>query len=560
LQLEREKNTQDRHLETLRQQLDAETTKRGQLEKLVSSQKQELVQLRDKNIKFDRDVNKLLTDLKNREWEVKQLESRQDKTIVEHVHVLEEAKRVTDRQLADARKELESQSAYIRSLEKTKLRLAGEAEDLARATEKEHVQLRSREKAFRALEEKTNRAVLDAENERRGREANEAHVRKLQSDLQSTRDQVTDVTQQLLAVQRAKDNLETDLARLADETEASNSMAKVQRQYETRISQLESQLEEAEMAKTTAARIREHMDRQHAEIRRLILSPGPHDDQFRDKLLRELQFSEEQIEKELRSRSRSSGAHVLSNVTPNKRTSMNGSVRARVESLNSMPSPRKSEVQVSTLKQQVQVLELKMAASDRVRQHLEASLRELTADLENSDGSKQSLQQYKARLAKENSRLNELLEDEAEARRHAEVAQLNGIQEIWNKFQNTIDTERESYARLEESRKALVSEPLNAAIRTYTYIFIQILQQKNAQHEVEEQRRQNQEFSQTKRKLMAEITELNERLEAEVLAKKEETSMFLIICYSKLISRIDSCQAKRPGASARARSDIDVLE
>jgi myosin protein heavy chain len=69
--------------------------------------------------------------LKNREWDVKQLESKQDKTIVEHVHVLEEAKRVTDRQLADAQLELQKNAAYIRSLEKSKTRLAGEAEDLA---------------------------------------------------------------------------------------------------------------------------------------------------------------------------------------------------------------------------------------------------------------------------------------------------------------------------------------------------------------------------------------------------------------------------------------------
>jgi myosin heavy chain 9/10/11/14 len=61
-----------------------------------------------------------LTELKNREWEVKQLESKQDKTIVEHVHVLEEAKRVTDRQLADAQLELQKNAAYIRSLKKRK--------------------------------------------------------------------------------------------------------------------------------------------------------------------------------------------------------------------------------------------------------------------------------------------------------------------------------------------------------------------------------------------------------------------------------------------------------
>ena len=97
-----------------------------------------------------------------------------------------------------------------------------------------------------------------------------------------------------------------------------------------------------------------------------------------------------------------------------------------------------------------------MAASERVRRHLETSLRDMIADLENSDGSKQFLQQYRSRLTKENARLAELLEEEAEARRAAESAQIDGIQAMWTKFQNTITAERENYARLEESRKALV--------------------------------------------------------------------------------------------------------
>ena len=82
----------------------ASSTKRNQLEQLASRQRAELIQLRDRTTKYDREINKILSDLKSREWEVKQLESKQDKTIVEHVHFLEEAKRVTDRQLADAQK------------------------------------------------------------------------------------------------------------------------------------------------------------------------------------------------------------------------------------------------------------------------------------------------------------------------------------------------------------------------------------------------------------------------------------------------------------------------
>ncbi len=445
-------------MDTLKQQIDTETAKRSQLEKLASKQKAELIQLRDKNVKFDRELNKLLTELKSREWEVRQLESRQDKTIVEHVHVLEEAKRVTDRQLVDAQKELESQAAYIRSLEKAKTRLTNEAEDLARATEKEHAVLRSKEKAVRTQEALAKKAVLEAEHERKNREALEGHVRRLQEDLQATRDQVAEVNQQFLSMQRSKDDLEAELARLADETDGAESLARVQRQYQTRITQLEAQLEEAQVTSNTVARIQERIDRQHAEIRRMILADSPRDVRLRDAVLRELQ-SAEQASKELLTRnSDGSNERTVANVHPEKRSSLstNGAIWPRNEA-PSAPSPRKSDVQVAALKQQVQILELRMAASHRVRHHLEASLQSLIAELEEGDGSKQFFEQYKQHLANENIRLSELLEDESEARRHAEAAQLDGVQAMWAKFLNTINAERESYTRLEESRKALVS-------------------------------------------------------------------------------------------------------
>ena len=46
----------------------------------------------------------------------------------------------------------------------------------------------------------------------------------------------------------------------------------------------------------------------------------------------------------------------------------------------------------------------------------------------------------------------------AEARRAAEAAQLKDVQTMWQKFQKALVDERESYARLEESRKALVCD------------------------------------------------------------------------------------------------------
>ena len=95
----------------------------------------------------------------------------------------------------------------------------------------------------------------------------------------------------MISIQKAKHNLETELTRLAHQMDVPTAFANLQRQYQSKIGQLEQQLEQSDLAKSAAARINEHVDRQHAEIRRLILSSGPGNDSFRNRLLRELQLA-----------------------------------------------------------------------------------------------------------------------------------------------------------------------------------------------------------------------------------------------------------------------------
>ncbi|KAG6810596.1 hypothetical protein H0H92_011180 [Tricholoma furcatifolium] len=494
LEFQRTQESHNRQIETTRKQLEEESAKRAKLELKASSQKVELGKLKDLNIKMERELKKALDDLKAREWEVKQLVSKQDKTIVEHVHVLEEAKRVTDNQLKEARLELEKNAAYIRSLLQAKTRLAGEAEDLVRETEKERVELQRKEKNAKAQEEKAMRATAEVEKERRAKEAAELHAHRLQTDLKASKQQIAELAEQVNLVQQSKDKLEAELDRIADETETSHSVAKLQRQFEARIVELEGQLDEAETAQATSAKVKERVEKQHAEIRHLIMNNASSDGDFQTRLLYELQLADDALVKEMSARARemrSSGAHDLHSrvsLTPKKRAS-----NAKKEPAS--PSTRPSDKQVAALKQQVQVLEIQMVASERVRRHLETSIREMTSDLENSDGSKQFLQQYRTRLSKENVRLAELLEEEAEARRASEAAQIDGVQSMWTKFQNTINNERDSYARLEESRKAL------------------LVQQRTAQAEVETQRAQLREFAQIKKQLQGEVAQLGEQLE-----------------------------------------------
>jgi myosin protein heavy chain len=232
---------------------------------MISSQKAELVRHRDSVVRLECELNKALKDLKSREWEVKQLEGRQDKTIVEHVHVLEEAKRLTDRQLADTQLELKKNEDYIRSLEKAKSRLMREAEDMARETAREHVESRTKEKTGKVQEERATRALADLERERQAREAAELQSRRLQNELQNTRHQVADLSGQLDAMQRSKNALEDELSKMADDIDTPNSMTERQRLVQQRTSQVE--LEHQRRQLHDLAKSKQHLQAQLVENR-----------------------------------------------------------------------------------------------------------------------------------------------------------------------------------------------------------------------------------------------------------------------------------------------------
>ncbi|KAI6130938.1 P-loop containing nucleoside triphosphate hydrolase protein [Pisolithus croceorrhizus] len=195
LQLERDTRARERQLETSRKQLEAESAKCKQLQQAVANQKRELNLDRARLGKLDAALKKALADLSDREWEIKQLESRQEKTIVEHVHVLEKAKKVTDQQLKEAQEELQKNA---------KNTLVREAEDYVRETKLEQVELRAIEKTAKVNEEKAMKALSALEAERKSREIVESSCRRLQSELSGLRSELELAQDQLAVAQRAK--------------------------------------------------------------------------------------------------------------------------------------------------------------------------------------------------------------------------------------------------------------------------------------------------------------------------------------------------------------------
>ncbi|KAG8835466.1 hypothetical protein FRC17_003033 [Serendipita sp. 399] len=511
LQVEREKATWSREVESLKNRLEAETSRRQQLEKNASGRIVEN-RLREQITKLERDIVSLQKDVGDRDWQIKQFKTNQNKTIVEHIYVLQEAKRVTDGQLEEAQKALAAEQARNKALEKTKARLIGEAEDAAHQHEQELAALRAVDRNIRAAEQKSTKATADLERERKMREVSELQATRLEEELQSLQNRLSETERSLQTTRREKDSLQSEIASRATDGDTASSVKLMRHDYETRIAQLEAQLEDNDIVRTTTERIRQKIEQQHAEIRRLITTSGVRDT-FRERILKELQQVDDAIAADLSTKPTKGGKRSSIQVVPNlpssKRFSIqaesNGSSRNRRDS---QPSdlPRTPDKNTIQLKQQVQALELRIVASDRVRQHLEAALRDLSLDLEHSDGSKQSLQAHRSKIARENARLAELLNQEAEARQASESAQVDGINAMWKKFQATIDSERASYSKLEESRKSLLS------------------QQRTIQLELDEHKRSVSEMHQIRKQLVAEIAELKEALELERSAKATESA------------------------------------
>lgn len=125
LATERQKADWARKLDVLSKDFKNEKERRTQLEhqyRMVETEAQTLQQR----------LGTLALEAKAKDEEVALMRSRENKTIVEHVHVLEKAKKVTDRELAATKRERDELATLVRSLDQHKTRLISDIEDMAK--------------------------------------------------------------------------------------------------------------------------------------------------------------------------------------------------------------------------------------------------------------------------------------------------------------------------------------------------------------------------------------------------------------------------------------------
>ncbi|WWD16464.1 hypothetical protein CI109_100890 [Kwoniella shandongensis] len=195
LDIEADKANWAKSLDNVSRQLQDETTKRHRFEQELHNNQEELAAHRNASLQAERDLAKAATEIKARDKEIDLLRSRENKTVVEHYHVLEKAKKFTDQQLAEQVRENERLNTQMKSLETHRNRLNADLEDLARQYDKLKASKSKEARSARAsmsAEEKD--AVLALEDEKKARRVLESRIASLEKDLQDQRRQASTST------------------------------------------------------------------------------------------------------------------------------------------------------------------------------------------------------------------------------------------------------------------------------------------------------------------------------------------------------------------------------
>jgi myosin protein heavy chain len=125
LATERQKADWARKMDKVSRDLKSEREKSLELQTRAHQTETEAQKLRERLTKLD-------AESRAKNEEIALLRSRENKTIVEHVHVLEKAKKVTDRELAATKRERDELAVLVKSLDQHKARLISDIEDMAK--------------------------------------------------------------------------------------------------------------------------------------------------------------------------------------------------------------------------------------------------------------------------------------------------------------------------------------------------------------------------------------------------------------------------------------------
>lgn len=322
---ERSQQAWQKQAEELSAKLDAEMNNRSQLETAAKRDRAAAAVAQRDLANREKEFSKLRDEHALTQADLRQAQSMSNKTIVEHVHVLREAKKKTDAQLVDAQIDLEKMSRVNASLEKVKSRLMSENEDLARENARLNRQQGGQQQATPTTTTYGNI----------GRASNGVQ------DQRALDAKVTELTNAVREAKRERDDA------LSKERRSLLSLESAREQYEARIIELERQLETSHLAHSNTYHNLQDLvkgsghsgDRESTSINGV--GSGP-ESPFKKKLLKELQDGHQALEADiaaksqmLRSQKVTAGRRSGSNVAP----SINGTAATATSGATASSQP-----------------------------------------------------------------------------------------------------------------------------------------------------------------------------------------------------------------------------
>ncbi|KAF9966262.1 hypothetical protein BGZ70_002847 [Mortierella alpina] len=536
VRLERDKASSQKQLDMLREELEEEIQRRKQAESGRRELEMELEDLR--RLREEDEVCKaeFVRKTSTQAAELDEIKFKYQNEALERTTELEEAKRRLEKTVAELQVRNDEITMSASNVEKSKARLTAEVEDLRHELERDHAVARAAEKMAKAMEIQLSQVKEQAQVERHHRELAESNARKLQTGIDSLNQDLESKNQQITSLSRSKAELEKELGSLINDTSgrSAHEVEKIKRKLESQLQELESKFEEEKNLRYAAEELKRRFEEQLSESRRamaadmeakeqqheetkkiLLLEIDEQGQQLTDAMatLNELTKSNKKLQEKIEELSLNRDTTTKSK-TDMERTKkkLETTLREYQTRLDAEERLRKNfeelasrhERKSNAIQSEMEIIQDERETLDRTNKQLTAEIEHLRQELDGGDDSKASLTEKLRKLERENQRLQELADEEADTREMMAAAKKGDSSEV-EYLTTKIRGEMESqFQGLEESRKAAVAA------------------QRIAQLELEDKVAEISNLEKQRKTLQSDLDDIKAQLEAEILAKNEE--------------------------------------
>ncbi|CAO3569449.1 unnamed protein product [Mortierella alpina] len=536
VRLERDKASSQKQLDMLREELEEEIQRRKQAESGRRELEMELEDLR--RLREEDEVCKaeFVRKTSTQAAELDEIKFKYQSEALERTTELEEAKKRLEKTVAELQVRNDEITMSASNVEKSKARLTAEVEDLRHELERDHAVARAAEKMAKAMEIQLSQVKEQAQVERHHRELAESNARKLQTGIDSLNQDLESKNQQITSLSRSKAELEKELGSLINDTSgrSAHEVEKIKRKLESQLQELESKFEEEKNLRYAAEELKRRFEEQLSESRRAMAADMEAKEQQHEETkkillleideqgqqltvamatLNELTKSNKKLQEKIDELSLNRDTTTKSK-TDMERTKkkLETTLREYQTRLDAEERLRKNfeelasrhERKSNAIQSEMEIIQDERETLDRTNKQLAAEIEHLRQELDGGDDSKASLTEKLRKLERENQRLQELADEEADTREMMAAAKKGDSSEV-EYLTTKIRGEMESqFQGLEESRKAAVAA------------------QRIAQLELEDKLAEISNLEKQRKTLQSDLDDIKAQLEAEILAKNEE--------------------------------------